>query len=146
MRVAIPESNVKFNTLNLQYSTYNEKYFTGPIHIISSDMRFSEYRIMWILVFYDLPTETIQERRIHAEFRKGIMRQGFTMFQFSIYTKHCSSREQAEVQIKRIKNLIPEKGKIGILSITDKQFGMMEVYHGVKKIKTPESLGQLTMF
>lgn len=109
-------------------------------------MRFSEYRIMWILVFYDLPTETPNERKAHAEFRKNIMRNGFTMFQFSIYTRHCSSRENAEVHVKRVKKLLPEKGKIGILTITDMQFGMMEVYYGIKKEKTTEAYGQLTMF
>jgi CRISPR-associated protein Cas2 len=109
-------------------------------------MRLNEYRIMWILVFYDLPTETIQERKAHAEFRRDIMRYGFTMFQFSIYMRHCSSRENAEVHVKRVKNLLPEKGKVGILTITDKQFGMMELFYGVKRAAGPESYGQLSMF
>ena len=46
--------------------------------------RFSEYQIMWIFVFFDLPTETKSERKKYAEFRKQLMRDGFTMFQFSI--------------------------------------------------------------
>ena len=47
--------------------------------------RFSEYRIMWVLVLFDLPTETKKERKAYADFRKRIMADGFTMFQFSIY-------------------------------------------------------------
>ncbi|MCX6151997.1 MAG: CRISPR-associated endonuclease Cas2 [Ignavibacteriales bacterium] len=96
-------------------------------------MRFNEYRIMWVLVFYDLPTETKQERKAFTHFRKEIMRDGFTMFQFSIYIRHCSSRENMKVHVKRIKSLLPEKGHVGILSITDKQFGMMEIFYGKNK-------------
>jgi CRISPR-associated protein Cas2 len=105
--------------------------------------RLNEYRIMWVLVFFDLPTETAQERKIAARFRKEILRDGFTMFQFSIYLRHCASRENAEVHIKRVKELLPEKGHIGILSITDKQFGMMDIFFGKKeatKITGPQQL------
>jgi len=108
--------------------------------------RLNEYRVMWILVFFDLPTETSAERKIAARFRKDLMQDGFNMFQFSIYMRHCASRENADVHVKRIKDLLPEKGHIGILSITDKQFGMMELFYGKKethKIKQPL---QLEMF
>ena len=53
--------------------------------------RFSEYRIMWVLVFFDLPTETKRERKLYADFRKKLLQDGFTMFQFSIYVRHCPS-------------------------------------------------------
>ena len=49
--------------------------------------RFSEYRVMWILVLFDLPTETKKDKKAYAEFRKKLQRDGFTMFQFSIYPK-----------------------------------------------------------
>ena len=44
--------------------------------------RFSEYRIMWILVFFDLPTETKKDKKEYMLFRKRLQRDGFTMFQF----------------------------------------------------------------
>ena len=44
--------------------------------------RFSEYRIMWILVFFDLPTDTKKDKKAYALFRKNLRRDGFTMFQF----------------------------------------------------------------
>jgi CRISPR-associated protein Cas2 len=74
--------------------------------------RLSEYRIMWVLVFFDLPTETKKDRKAHALFRKRLIGNGFTMFQFSIYLRHCPSRENAEVHIKRVKNMLPEKGHV----------------------------------
>lgn len=101
---------------------------------------------MWILVFFDLPTETPKERKIASLFRKNIMKDGFQMFQFSIYMRHCSSRENAEVHIKRVKMILPEKGHVGIMCVTDKQFGMMEIFHGKKIVTANAPVQQLEMF
>ena len=109
-------------------------------------MRLNEYRIMWVLVFFDLPTETKKERKVASKFRKEIMKDGFTMFQFSIYVRHCSSSENTDVHIKRVKKLLPEYGHIGILTITDKQFGMMEIFYGQKLADRPNIPQQLEMF
>lgn len=108
--------------------------------------RFSEYRIMWVLVFFDLPTETKNEKKIYADFRKKLLTDGFTMFQFSIYLRHCASRENAEVHIKRVKGFLPPAGQVGILCITDKQFGNMELFIGKteKSLNTPYQ--QLELF
>lgn len=108
--------------------------------------RLNEYRIMWIMVFFDLPTETKIERKVSARFRKEILQDGFTMFQFSIYMRHCSSRENMDVHIKRVKHILPEKGHIGILGITDKQFGMMELFNGKKESQLKPLPQQLEMF
>ncbi|WP_240743142.1 CRISPR-associated endonuclease Cas2 [Ilyomonas limi] len=108
--------------------------------------RLNAYRIMWVLVHFDLPTETKKERKAYTEFRKKIMQDGFQMFQFSMYIRHCSSKENAEVHMKRVKKILPAKGHIGILCITDKQFGMMEIYHGKENVKAPGTIQQLEMF
>ncbi|MDO4955529.1 MAG: CRISPR-associated endonuclease Cas2 [Bacteroidales bacterium] len=103
--------------------------------------RFSEYRVMWILVFFDLPTETKKDKKAYTDFRKNLQKDGFTMFQFSIYVRHCASRENMEVHMKRVRSFMPEYGKVGIMSITDKQFGDIEVYYG-KKPQVPNAPGQ----
>ena len=114
--------------------------------MIADLSRYSEYRVMWILVFFDLPTETKKDRKIYQEFRKNLLHDGFTMFQFSIYLRHCASRENMAVHIKRVHGWIPEYGKIGILTITDKQFGDMEMFYGKKaKVNKQEPL-QLELF
>lgn len=108
--------------------------------------RINEYRIMWILVFFDLPTETKKERKAYTDFRKRLLTNGFTMFQFSIYLRHCASRENAEVHIRRIKSSLPPFGQIGILCITDRQFGEMELFQSQKPklVSTPHQ--QLELF
>jgi len=100
---------------------------------------------MWVLVFFDLPTETKKERKAHAQFRKNLMNDGFTMFQFSIYLRHCASHESADAHIKWVKKLLPEKGHVGILCITDKQFGSMELFYCKKEKAVPTSY-QLELF
>ncbi len=109
-------------------------------------MRLNEYRILWVLVLFDLPTETKKERQVAARFRKDIMKDGFAMFQFSIYLRHCSSRENADVHIKRVKKALPVKGHIGIITITDKQFGMMELFYGKEQKALPNTPQQLELF
>lgn len=74
------------------------------------------------------------------------MTDGFTMFQFSIYLRHCASRENAQVHIKRVKSFLPKKGYVGILMITDKQFGSMELFIGKKETATQPSGQQLELF
>ena len=108
--------------------------------------RFSEYRIMWVLVFFDLPTETKKDRKASSEFRKNLVRDGFTMFQFSIYLRHCPSRENADVHIKRVKTFLPKEGYVGILTITDKQFGQMELFRGCQRMKHEAPTQQLELF
>ncbi|MGB4654148.1 MAG: CRISPR-associated endonuclease Cas2 [Bacteroidales bacterium] len=108
--------------------------------------RFSEYRVMWVLVFFDLPTETKKDRAVAAKFRKQLITDGFTMFQFSIYIRHCSSRENADVHARRVERILPEAGKVGILRITDKQFGNMKVFYGKKREKNPPTSHQLELF
>ncbi len=108
--------------------------------------RLNQYRSMWILVFFDLPTETKKDRKAASKFRKALIDDGFGMFQFSIYMRFCASRENADIHIKRIKNILPKYGKIGILRITDKQFGMMEIYHGQKPIEPEKPSQQLELF
>ncbi|MBQ4390482.1 MAG: CRISPR-associated endonuclease Cas2 [Paludibacteraceae bacterium] len=108
--------------------------------------RFSEYRIMWVLVLFDLPTETKKERKIYAQFRKKLIQDGFNMFQFSIYLRHCPSAENADTHIRRVKNMLPEVGKVGILRITDKQFGEMELFECSKATALTQPVQQLELF
>jgi CRISPR-associated protein Cas2 len=108
--------------------------------------RLNAYRIMWVLVFFDLPTETKKDRKNYALFRKKVLADGFQMFQFSMYIRHCSSRENADAHLKRVKNILPPKGHVGIMCVTDKQFGMMEIFRGHELIDTPETVQQLELF
>jgi CRISPR-associated protein Cas2 len=108
--------------------------------------RFSEYRVMWLLVLFDLPTETKKDKREYLKFRKRLIEDGFTMFQFSIYVRHCASMDNAQVHIKRVKSLLPEHGNVGIMCITDKQFADIEIFYCKKEVRPNAPYQQLELF
>jgi len=108
--------------------------------------RLNQYRNMWVLVFFDLPTNTRKERSVATKFRKKLLDDGFNMFQFSIYLRFCPSKENADVHVRRVKRQLPEAGKVGILHVTDKQFGMMELFSGVEKAAIEKPSQQLELF
>lgn len=101
---------------------------------------------MWLLVFFDLPTETKKERKAAALFRKRLIEDGFVMFQFSIYMRHCPSKENADTHSARVKGFLPEFGQVGIIRITDKQYGDMELYSAQKPKKKDDIYVQLELF
>lgn len=113
---------------------------------MSRHIRINQYRTMWLLVFFDLPVTTKKQRKIATKLRNSLLKDGFDMFQYSVYLRHCSSIENAQVHEKRVKKLVPELGKIAILKITDKQFGMMDIFYAEKKIPHPSVGVQLEMF
>lgn len=108
--------------------------------------RFSKYRVMWVLVFFDLPTDTRAHRKSYATFRKNLLRDGFGMIQFSIYARHCASAQNAEAHQARVKRMLPHDGNICILTITDKQFGKMEIYHASTSVPPMADGLQLELF
>lgn len=113
---------------------------------LNVESRYSQYRTMWVLVFFDLPTATKKDQRIAANFRKTLLQYGFSMFQFSIYIRFCPSKENADSQVKRLKYSLPSKGKVGILNVTDKQFGCMELFIGNDSCPLPPVEQQLELF
>ncbi len=108
--------------------------------------RLNAYQIMWLFVFFDLPTNTKKERKAAAKFRKLLMKDGFAMMQYSIYTRHCASRESAVVHMARVKSFIPSDGFVSILQITDKQYGNILNYWGGSQQKPAEQPAQLELF
>ncbi len=111
-----------------------------------SQVRFNAYRIMWVLVFYDLPTDNKKNRKAANTFRKKLLDHGFSLFQFSMYIRHCPSRENANVHIKRVKSILPSYGKVAIMCITDKQFGAIELFNARNEEAPPPTVQQLELF
>ena len=95
--------------------------------------KISKFENMWIFAMFDLPTDDKIKRREYTRFRKFLLSQGFTMLQYSVYAKFCSSRESAKVNHKHIKETLPSEGEVRVFMITDKQFGEMSVFYGAKR-------------
>lgn len=108
--------------------------------------RLNAYHVMWVFVFFDLPVVSNKQRKLATRFRKNLEKNGFTMMQYSVYIRHCASKESAEVHIKRIKDMIPPEGQVSVLSITDKQYGNILNFWGAKSKPMAEGPKQLELF
>lgn len=111
-----------------------------------SEKRLNAYHIMWLFTFFDLPTYTKRDRHAASSFRRNLIKDGFTMMQFSVYTRHCGSSESADVHTKRVKQLVPSKGQVSIMRITDKQYGNIINFWGEKTTPLPPTPTQLEFF
>ncbi len=111
-----------------------------------SEVRLNAYHIMWLFVFFDLPTTTKTERKHAAQFRKALEKDGFTMMQFSVYVRHCPSKENMQVHIARVRSSMPPSGYISMLSITDKQYSEIQNFWGKSERAKPETPQQLEFF
>ena len=88
------------------------------------------YRFMRVIVFFDLPTVTLEERREYAKFRKYLIKSGFIMMQESVYSKLAQNAAVADSVINNVKKNKPSEGLVQLLSITEKQFQKMEYIIG----------------
>lgn len=85
---------------------------------------------MRILVFFDLPVTTLENRREYSRFRKYLLRNGFMMLQESVYCKIALNAVVAGAVIGNVKQNVPQEGLVELLTVTEKQFSRMEVLLG----------------
>ena len=93
----------------------------------------SAYQSMWLLICFDLPVGESEERRRATQFRNRLLNEGFAMKQWSVYMKYFKTRAQAEAAADRLGAQVPQLGKVSMIFVTDKQFGMMELFFSKKK-------------
>jgi CRISPR-associated protein Cas2 len=110
------------------------------------DVRLNGYRTMWLFVLFDLPVDTKAARRAYAQFRKALLKDGFTQLQYSVYGRVCSSADATEVHIKRVQNQLPPDGEVRLLWITDKQFERQRIFWGKTRKLPPKTPMQLEFF
>ena len=101
---------------------------------------------MWLMVMFDLPVVTKEEKRQYTHFRKYLLREGFLQLQFSVYSKFFSSRENAQKYFNYIKEAVPPGGRVRLLMITDKQFGDMVSLYGKSIEEVEKKPEQLLLF
>ena len=94
---------------------------------------------MRIIVFFDLPTETPEERREYRKFRKLLIDHGFLMMQESVYCKLLLTPSMENTILEVIRKQKPSGGIVQALTITEKQFSRIEYMVGTKKTETIDS-------
>lgn len=109
-------------------------------------MELSGYKLMWMMVMFDLPTATTQERKLYSNFRNMLLDNGFSMSQYSVYFRFCGERECCAKYVRKIKMAAPPEGDISILFFTDKQFGQIINIIKRKFVRPPDIPEQLQLF
>jgi CRISPR-associated protein Cas2 len=105
----------------------------------------SGYRLMWLLVMFDLPVGTPAERKASTDFRKALLDLGFERCQFSVYLRFLTSYEQATTYLRRVDAVLPEGGKVYCLTITDKQYEGIVRYERRMKLPPAENPSQFVL-
>ncbi len=106
----------------------------------------SGYRLMWMLVMFDLPVVDAKERKAATAFRKALLDQGFEMAQFSVYLRHCTGPEQADTLTRRVQSELPDGGRVDILYFTDKQYERIASFVGKKRAGARRNPDQFALF
>ncbi len=106
----------------------------------------SGYRLMWMVVMFDLPVASAADRKCYAEFRNMLLDNGFSMSQFSVYCRFCGAREYAQKYVRLIKANAPPDGNIIILFFTDKQFAQSIQIIKRERVRISEPPEQLSLF
>ena len=88
------------------------------------------YRFMRMIVFFDLPTETPEDRMHYRHFRKALIQNGFLMMQESVYCRLLITPGAEKAVLQAIKRDRPPKGLVQALMVTEKQFANMEYLVG----------------
>ena len=101
---------------------------------------------MWMIVLFDLPVVTPEERKTASRFRKNLLDQGFHMSQFSVYYRLLPGKEALDGYIRVIQEKLPPKGKVDILTITDKQYEGIVSFSGKSKEKNKQNPTQILLF
>lgn len=88
------------------------------------------FRYMRVIVMFDLPTVSYEDRKEYVKFRKFLVNEGFIMMQESIYTKLALNGSVATLVRKKVRKNVPKDGLVQMLTITEKQFASMEYLIG----------------
>ena len=85
---------------------------------------------MRLIVIFDLPVETSDNRREYTKFHKYLIKHGFVMAQKSVYSKIALNRAAMEVIKSDVREHAPPEGNVQMLSISELQFQNIEVIVG----------------
>ncbi|MEP4703426.1 MAG: CRISPR-associated endonuclease Cas2 [Hyphomicrobiales bacterium] len=106
----------------------------------------SGYQYMWVMVLFDLPTTSPEERQSYTKFRHFLLDNGFEMAQYSVYVRHTNGKDAVQAIVKKVETAMPLEGKVDILQFTDKQYENIVCLRGRRRADSPKNPEQLVMF
>ncbi|MEM5879562.1 MAG: CRISPR-associated endonuclease Cas2 [Candidatus Aenigmatarchaeota archaeon] len=99
---------------------------------------------MRLIVFFDLPVKSKRDRKAYQDFRNFLLKDGYDMVQFSVYSRICGGLDRTETHLSRLKKNLPSKGHVRCMIVTEKQYASMMVLLGEKTAQEKSlEIGQL---
>lgn len=103
------------------------------------------YRYMRVLVFFDLPTLTAEDRKNYRDFRKNLLKNGFYMLQESVYCRMVLNQSAENNLRQALRKIKPKDGLVMVLSVTEKQFAKADILVGEKKTDILDTDDRITI-
>ncbi len=88
---------------------------------------------MRVILMFDLPMDTAEQRRNYSRFRRELIKNGFMMLQESVYTRILLTQSMQKSVYQLVRKIKPAEGLVQMLTITEKQFSHMEYVVGESK-------------
>mgnify|MGYP002868832682 CR=1 FL=1 len=85
---------------------------------------------MRILVMFDLPTNTPAQRKDATKFRNFLLKDGYHMIQYSVYSRVCAGNDDVEKHANRLQQNIPSEGSVRMITLTEKQYVSQKIFLG----------------
>jgi len=99
------------------------------------------YKMGWLMVAFDLPVKTSEERKRYTDFRKFLLDDGYQMMQYSVYVRPCVTFSRQETHLRRLRLNVPEEGSVRAIFITRAQWESAYIIHGKPAVEVlPEEL------
>ena len=95
---------------------------------------------------FDLPVKSKAQRKRYTQFRKHLLHQGFCRLQFSVYARHCPTEDAASHHRDLVAAELPKEGQVRLMSVTDRQFGKMQVFIVETSVAAESAPVQLMLF
>lgn len=100
---------------------------------------------MRLMVFFDLPVVTKEDRKQYSRFHRFLLNDGYDMIQFSVYARICNGQESVNTHLRRLSYNLPRKGSVRCMQVTEKQFTGMLLLVGERKKKEDPKYTQMIM-
>lgn len=89
-------------------------------------------KFMRIMVFFDLPVDEPEKRKVATNFRKFLLNDGYDMLQYSVYCRICNGPDTVEKHIHRLEGRMPYEGSVRSLVVTERQYSDMKIHVGTQ--------------
>ncbi len=99
---------------------------------------------VWLLVMFDLPVKTKEQRRLSNSYRKLLLDLGFNQVQLSVYSKYLVNASGVRSILPWVKTNVPARGEVRMLRLTDEQWAATYRFYGPTQVDVegkPEQLG-----